>query len=108
MKASQELDPLSLIISGAIGWANYMDRRYEDAIEQLRRTAELEPNYSMTYWILGLILRKMGRYEQAIRVVVRAAKPDDSPACGQICYDAFSKLWRRRAGEMRQSRSSMI
>lgn len=67
MKASQELDPLSLIISGAIGWANYMDRRYEDAIEQLRRTAELEPNYSMTYWILGLILRKMGRYEQAIR-----------------------------------------
>jgi predicted N-acetyltransferase YhbS len=25
-------------------------------------------------------------------VVVRAAKPDDSPACGQICYDAFSKL----------------
>jgi len=67
MKGSQELDPLSLIISGAIGWANYMDRRYEDAIEQLRRTAELEPNYSMTYWILGLILRKMGRYEQAIR-----------------------------------------
>jgi eukaryotic-like serine/threonine-protein kinase len=67
MKASQELDPLSLIISGAIGWANYMNRRYEDAIEQLRRTAELEPNYSMTYWILGLILRKMGRYEQAIR-----------------------------------------
>jgi predicted N-acetyltransferase YhbS len=25
-------------------------------------------------------------------IVVRAAKPDDSPACGQICYDAFSKL----------------
>jgi predicted N-acetyltransferase YhbS len=25
-------------------------------------------------------------------IVVRAAKPDDSPACGQICYDAFYKL----------------
>jgi hypothetical protein len=25
-------------------------------------------------------------------VTVRAAKPDDSSACGQICYDAFSKL----------------
>ena len=25
-------------------------------------------------------------------VTVRAAKPDDSFACGQICYDAFSKL----------------
>jgi eukaryotic-like serine/threonine-protein kinase len=66
MKASQELDPLSLIISVAIGWANYMARRYDDAIEQLRRTVELEPHYPVTYWILGVLLRKMGQLEQAI------------------------------------------
>jgi eukaryotic-like serine/threonine-protein kinase len=66
MKKSQELDPLSLIISVAIGWASYMGKRYDDAIEQLRRTVELEPNYPVTYWILGLLLRKMGHYERAI------------------------------------------
>jgi serine/threonine protein kinase/tetratricopeptide (TPR) repeat protein len=66
MKKSQELDPLSLIISVAIGWAFYMARRYDEAIEQLRRTVELDPNYPVTYWILGLLLRKMGRYELAI------------------------------------------
>ncbi len=66
MKNSQELDPLSLIISVAIGWAFYMARRYDDAIEQLRRTVELDPNYPVTYWVLGLLLRKMGRYEQAV------------------------------------------
>jgi serine/threonine protein kinase/tetratricopeptide (TPR) repeat protein len=66
MKASQELDPLSLIISVAIGWAYYMGRRYEEAMEQLRRTVELDPNYPVTYWILGLLLRKMSRYEEAI------------------------------------------
>jgi eukaryotic-like serine/threonine-protein kinase len=66
MKKSQELDPLSLIISVAIGWAFYMARRYDDAIEQLQRTVELDPNYPVTYWILGLLLRKMGRYELAI------------------------------------------
>jgi serine/threonine protein kinase/tetratricopeptide (TPR) repeat protein len=66
MKESQVLDPLSLIISVAIGWAFYMARRYDDAIEQLRRTVELDPNYPVTYWILGLLLRKMGRYELAI------------------------------------------
>jgi serine/threonine protein kinase/tetratricopeptide (TPR) repeat protein len=66
MKSSQELDPLSLIISVAIGWAFYMARRYDDAMEQLLRTVELDPNYPVTYWILGLLLRKMGRYEQAI------------------------------------------
>ena len=66
MKSSQDLDPLSLIISVAIGWAYYMAQRYEDAIEQFRRTVELDPNYPVTYWILGLVLRKMGRYELAI------------------------------------------
>jgi eukaryotic-like serine/threonine-protein kinase len=66
MKTSQELDPLSLIISVAIGWAFYMGRKYDEAIEQFRRTVELDPNYPVTYWILGLVLRKMGRYEMAI------------------------------------------
>jgi serine/threonine protein kinase/tetratricopeptide (TPR) repeat protein len=66
MKQSQELDPLSLIISVAIGWALYMARQYGDAIEQLHRTIELDPNYPVTYWILGLILRKMGRHDLAI------------------------------------------
>jgi tetratricopeptide (TPR) repeat protein len=66
MRKSQELDPLSLIISDAIGWAFYMARQYDDAIEQLRRTVELDPNYPVTYWVLGLLLRKTGRYELAI------------------------------------------
>jgi len=66
MKKSQELDPLSLIISVAIGWALYMARQYDAAVEQLRRTVELEPNYPMTHWILGLTLRKKEQYELAI------------------------------------------
>jgi serine/threonine protein kinase/Tfp pilus assembly protein PilF len=66
MKNSQELDPLSLRISVAIGWALYMARRYDEAIEQLRRTVELDPNFPVSFWILGLVLRKMGRHELAI------------------------------------------
>jgi serine/threonine-protein kinase len=66
MKKSQDLDPLSLIISVAVGWALYHARRYDEAIEQLRRTVDLDPNYPVTYWILGLLLRKTRRYEPAI------------------------------------------
>lgn len=66
MKSSQDLDPLSLIISVAIGWAFYMAGQYEAAIEQLHRTVEMDPNYPVTYWILGLTLRKIGRHELAI------------------------------------------
>ncbi len=66
VKKSQNLDPLSLIISVAVGWALYHARRYDEAIEQLRRTVDLDPNYPVTYWILGLLLRRTHRYESAI------------------------------------------
>jgi serine/threonine-protein kinase len=66
MKKGRDLDPLSLIINLAIGWAFYMARRYNDAIARFRRTVELEPNYPTTHWRFGLVLRKMGRYELAI------------------------------------------
>ena len=66
MKKSQKLDPLSLIINVAVGWALYFARRYDEAAEQLRRTVELDPNYPVTYWILGLVLRKTACYEPAV------------------------------------------
>jgi hypothetical protein len=36
---------------------------FDEALEQLRRTVELDQSYPVTYWILGLVLRKMGCYE---------------------------------------------
>jgi serine/threonine protein kinase/tetratricopeptide (TPR) repeat protein len=66
MKKSLELDPLSLIINVAIGWAHYHARQYDQAVEQLLRTVELDPNYPMTYWILGLLYRKTARSDLAI------------------------------------------
>ena len=66
MKKGQELDPLSLIINVAVGWAFYNARRYDEGIEQLRRTIELDPNYPVTYWILGLLLRKTACHELAM------------------------------------------
>jgi len=66
MANSQELDPLSLIINVAVGWVFYHAGRYDEATEQLRRTLELDPNYPVTYWILGLLHRKTGCYELAV------------------------------------------
>src|SRR6266576_3865042 len=41
---------------------------------KLRRTIELDPNYPVTYWILGLVLRKTSSYELAITEGERAVK----------------------------------
>ncbi len=65
IKNGQELDPLSLIINVAVGWACYHGRQYDEAIEQLKRTVELDPNYPVTHWALGLLHRIKGNYEKA-------------------------------------------
>jgi eukaryotic-like serine/threonine-protein kinase len=74
MKNGQDLDPLSLIINVAVGWALYHARQYDEAGEQLRRSVDLEPNYPVTYWILGLVLRKTDCHEQAITASENAVK----------------------------------
>jgi serine/threonine-protein kinase len=74
IRKSQDLDPLSLIISVAVGWTLYHARRYDEAIEQLQRTIDLDPNYPVTYWILGALLRKTDRYEPAIAAGEKAVK----------------------------------
>jgi serine/threonine protein kinase/tetratricopeptide (TPR) repeat protein len=74
IRNGQALDPLSLIINVAVGWAFYFGRQYDEAIEQLRRTIELDPNYPVTFWILGLVLRKTGKYEEAIIEGEKAVK----------------------------------
>src|SRR5271156_1976806 len=66
IKNSQTLDPLSLIINVAIGWANYIARRYNEALEQLLQTVDLDPNYPVTHWILGVLYTITGRYGSAI------------------------------------------
>ena len=97
MKSSQELDPLSLIISVAIGWAFYMARRYDEAMEQLRRTVELDPNYPVTYWILGRLHREMGRYEPAIAEGEKGVKlSGGSPLMNAALAQTFAVAGKRK------------
>jgi tetratricopeptide (TPR) repeat protein len=98
MKSSQDLDPLSLIISVAIGWAFYMARRYDEAMEHLRRTVELDPNYPVTYWILGRLLREMGRYELAIAEGEKGLKlSGGSPLMNAALAQTFAVAGKRKA-----------
>ena len=41
----RELDPLSLIINTGTGWTLYFSRQYEQAVESLRKTLEIDANF---------------------------------------------------------------
>jgi serine/threonine-protein kinase len=96
MQESQKLDPLSLIISTAIGWAYYMARNYDKALEQLQRTLELDPNYPVTHWILGQVWRKIGNFEEAIAAGEKAVTlSGGSPIINAALAQTFAAAGQR-------------
>jgi TolB-like protein/Tfp pilus assembly protein PilF len=61
-----DLDPFSVIINANLGYVYIVARRYPDAIIQLRKTVELDPNFGTTHRCLGEALELSGQLEQAI------------------------------------------
>ena len=65
-KRAQELDPVSLIINFELGIVLYYAREYDQAIEQFRKTLELNPNFRQAQTSLAAAYGQKGMYEQAV------------------------------------------
>ena len=61
-----ELDPLSLVMNRSAGWTFYFARHYDEAIEQYRKTLELDPNFALAHLWLGEAYKQKGMHQQAI------------------------------------------
>ena len=72
MRRAYELDPLSRIIGGELGWVYYLMQRNQEALEQLRATLALDPNFAHTHFILGMVYKQQGDYPTAISELRRA------------------------------------
>jgi DNA-binding winged helix-turn-helix (wHTH) protein/TolB-like protein len=66
MQRAQELEPLSLVTSTAMGLVLYRARQNNQAIEQWRKTLEIDPNFWMTHFYLGLAYVQEGKYGAAV------------------------------------------
>ena len=71
IRRAQQLDPLSLIINARVGMSLYYCRRYDEAIEQLRRTLEFDPDFGLTHIFLYGAFYEKGMHGEAIPHVVR-------------------------------------
>jgi serine/threonine protein kinase/Tfp pilus assembly protein PilF len=66
LKRAQELDPLSLIINNTLAQCFYMARQYQLAIDQDRKTLELDPNFPRAHYRIALSCVKTSKFEDAI------------------------------------------
>jgi tetratricopeptide (TPR) repeat protein len=74
-----------------------MARRYDEALAQLLQTVDLDPNYPVTYWILGLVYRTTGRYDLAITEGEKGVKlSGGSPMVRASLAHSYGKAGRTR------------
>jgi TolB-like protein/Tfp pilus assembly protein PilF len=73
MKRAQELDPISLIINGMVGVTLKFNGQPDAALEQLKKTLEMDPNFPRTHLYLGELYESIGRYDDAVDAMERHA-----------------------------------
>jgi serine/threonine protein kinase/tetratricopeptide (TPR) repeat protein len=72
IRKAQELDPLSFVISCALGMILYSSRKYDEAVREHRNTLELEPGFLLSRSLLGMALIEDNRPADAIAELERA------------------------------------
>jgi TolB-like protein/DNA-binding winged helix-turn-helix (wHTH) protein/Flp pilus assembly protein TadD len=75
---ARRLDPMSLPIRTAEGAESYMARRYDDALGELNRTLEIEPNYANAYLYRGLSYEQKGMWKEALADLETSKRLDNS------------------------------
>lgn len=74
LERAQGLDPLSLITRTIGSYPFYYGRDFGRAAARLREVLEMDPNYSMARFRLGLTYAQQGLYEEALTQLRRSAE----------------------------------
>jgi tetratricopeptide (TPR) repeat protein len=103
---AQALDPVSPSINGGLGARLLYARRYREAIEQLQKALEMDPNLGLTHRYLGWLTRLRDILRELLRSCARRASWMRVPSCWHRLHTAtqspvkrirqkvFSKTWK--------------
>ena len=72
IKHAQELEPLSLPVNVQVARILYFAREYDEAIEQCRKTIELDPNFAGAYLFRGRSYKEKLMFREALADLERA------------------------------------
>jgi serine/threonine-protein kinase len=88
IKQAQDDDPISQPIVLIKAWFDFSAGQYDQAIEELQKTIEMDPNYLTAYDLLVFVYIKRGMADQAIalyekKLTVRGSNPETVAAFRQ-------------------------
>ncbi|MFZ0962744.1 MAG: protein kinase [Terriglobia bacterium] len=106
IKIARELDPLSLVISASVGLVLHLAREYDQAVNQLRTTVEMDRHFYIAHRFLRDVFVEKGLWEEAIaehQLALNLAGEDaeKAEALGDALRQAYSHggaraYWQKR------------
>lgn len=91
-----ELDPVDLPSNAHEGWYYLFTRQYDAAIEPLRKTIDMNPDFSVAQWYLGLVYEQKGAFQDAIAQFQNCARiTGGTPAMVALLGHAYAAANRR-------------
>ncbi len=100
VKQALELEPLSLFNNSVLTATYYFARQSDRALEQGKKTSDLEPNFPTGRWTLGSVYNANGMYAEAIDLSEKSLQsdPTNQVQLGLAGY-AYAKSGRRFKAE---------
>jgi serine/threonine-protein kinase len=95
-KRAQELDPVSLMISANVSMVYYYTRRYDEALEQCRKTLALDANFGLARLWLGEVYLMKSMFAEAIAELKVVA---DAPGAAAALGFAYARSGDRAAAQ---------
>jgi len=95
VKRAQELDPLSLVISVDLGYTYLYARQYEQCVEQLEKTLEMDQNFEIAHSTLGVAYAAKGSFSKAIAEYEKSRQFSDDPYFIALLGHAYGTSGKR-------------
>ena len=95
-----DLDPLAPRIRAIIGLLLYIARRYEEALEELKKALEFDPSHCMSYLYLGIVYIELNKYQEALEFNMKFVECEEGASGSYI----FLALAYTRAGKTEDAR----
>jgi serine/threonine-protein kinase len=97
MRKAQELDPLSTIINANVGWLYFIEQDNDRAIQQLRKTLDMDSNFSVGHHYLGIVYGQKAMYKEALEEFQRSDKLSGGGAFNTAQSGYIYAVWGKRA-----------
>jgi serine/threonine-protein kinase len=96
---ARDLDPISAALGTDVLYGLYVDRRFDEALTEGRRTVLLDTSLAISHWLVGATLLAMNRVDTAVIAFQAAQKLGPTPDARPVLIEAYRRLGRTREAD---------